>query len=63
MVKLASYKHVVWWDLGAWIIRKVTWSPYSHSELAIGYNFYSSSIQDGGVRKDDVDIVLIQNWN
>ena len=50
MVRLALYKNVVWWDLGAWVIRKWTGSPYSHTELVIGDMFYSSSIQDGGVR-------------
>jgi hypothetical protein len=58
MVRLASYKHVVWWDIGAWIIRKVTRKPYSHSELIVGNNSYSSSIQDEGVRKEDIDILL-----
>lgn len=58
MVKLASYKHVVWWDIGAWIIRKATGKPYSHSELVADGQCYSSSIQDGGVRDEDSEIVL-----
>ena len=48
MVKIAFYKGksrlfnkaVAWWTRG----------PYSHTELVVGDNWYSSSFLDGGVR-------------
>lgn len=48
MVRLAMYK-----GNGNWFNRAIRWwtgSIYSHCELLIGGNCYSSSIRDGGVR-------------
>lgn len=54
-IKLALYKRVVWWDIGAWFIRWWTSSPYSHCELVIDGWSYSCSIQDGGVRGKQIE--------
>lgn len=51
---LALYKRVVWWDIGAHIIRWWTDSPYSHSEIVIDDTWMSSSIPDGGVRAKQI---------
>lgn len=64
VVYLALYDNKERWDIGAKIIKKATNSSYSHCELLIGDWSYSSSIPDGGVRRDRAISVYkhSENW-
>lgn len=57
-MKLALYDNRKWYDLGAMLIKWWTSSSYSHCELIIGNDCFSSSIIDGGVRKLPVSQVM-----
>lgn len=54
MVRLALYK--ARGQVGNALIRWWTGSPYSHCELVIDGWCYSSSLQDGGVRRKRIDL-------
>ncbi len=61
MLQIAFYKGkkkilnklIAWWTKG----------DYSHVELVINGVCYSSSMQDGGVRKKQIDLDNSQNWD
>ncbi|MBS0474700.1 MAG: hypothetical protein JSR28_06075 [Proteobacteria bacterium] len=55
-VKLALYKPHRLSDIGGRLVCWWTRSPYSHCELVVGDECYSSSIRDGGVRRKRIDI-------
>ena len=53
MVQLAFYKAKGDWV--DWIVRKWTKSIYSHCEVVIGDEWFSSSPRDGGVRMKKIE--------
>ena len=53
MVQLAFYKDKGDWV--DWIVRKWTKSIYSHCEVVIGDEWFSSSPRDGGVRMKKIE--------
>ena len=55
-VHLALYRPHRWQDIGGYVIAWWTRSAYSHCELVIDGWCYSSSIQDGGVRRKQIDL-------
>lgn len=55
-VQLALYKPHRAIDIGGRLICWWTRSPYSHCELVVDGECYSSSIRDGGVRKRHIDL-------
>lgn len=56
IVKLALYRPHKWNDLIGRSICAWTRSPYSHCELVIDGDCYSSSLRDGGVRRKRIDL-------
>ena len=55
-VRLALYKPHKWHDIGGRLICWWTRSEYSHCELVVAGECYSSSIRDGGVRQRWIDL-------
>lgn len=55
-VRLALYKPHRLSDIGGRLVCWWTRSPYSHCELVVGDECYSSSIRDGGVRRKSIDL-------
>ncbi|MCK0507926.1 hypothetical protein [Aromatoleum anaerobium] len=56
MIQLALYRPHKWWDAGGRLVCWWTKSPYSHCELVVEGECYSSSIRDGGVRAKRIDL-------
>lgn len=62
MVRLALYRPHKWWDLGGRLVAFWTKSEFSHCELEVDGECYSSSIRDGGVRAKRIDL-LARHWH
>ena len=60
MIALAAYTPHKWHDIGGRVICAWTRSPYSHVEIVINGVCYSSSLRDGGVRPNVID--LTPSW-
>lgn len=60
MIALAAYTPHKWHDIGGRFICGWTRSKYSHVEIAINGVCYSSSLRDGGVRPNGID--LTPSW-
>lgn len=56
MVRLALYRPHKWWDIGGRLIALWTRSEFSHCELVVGGECFSSSIRDGGVRVKHIEL-------
>lgn len=59
LLQLALYKgppSSIVHKISHYITRLGTWSRYSHAELVIDGNCYSSSARDGGVRRKTIDL-------
>ena len=61
MVQLAFYKAKGDWV--DWLIRKWTKSIYSHCEVVIGDEWFSSSPRDGGVRSMRMESYNAEHWD
>ena len=62
MVRLALYRPHKWWNIGGRLIAFWTKSEFSHCELEVDGECYSSSIRDGGVRAKRIDL-LARHWH
>lgn len=56
MVQLALYRPHKWWDIGGRLVCFWTKSEFSHCEVVVDGECYSSSIRDGGVRAKYIDL-------
>lgn len=61
-VRLALYRPHKWWDLGGRLVALWTRSEFSHCELEVDGDCYSSSIRDGGVRAKRIGLNL-PHWH